>query len=90
MVTHKLNFPLLDGMQAKPASEITNYFRNFDGDCYILHKAAHANAKSIISLLGSAIKGGAEIEIRIDSENAEQDMADFLVFLDELATIYNV
>lgn len=85
MVTHTLNFPLPDGMQAKSASEITNYFRNFDGECHILYKTTEANAKSIISLLSTEIAGGSEVTLRIDSEQSQADMDRFVNFLHALA-----
>jgi len=84
MLTQTLNFPIADGMQAKPASEITNYFRNFEGECYIQYKTFLANTKSIISLLGSGIPGGAEIEIQMDSPTAQADMEAFVSFLNTL------
>ena len=84
MAAKKINFPLSDGMQAKAASEITNYFRNFDGMPTIVYKSTVANAKSIISLLGLGLKGGEEIEIRIESENGDNDIDDFLSFLEAM------
>lgn len=84
MVSKKIDFPVQGGMQARPASEITNYFRNFEGVPQIIYKSRSANAKSIISLLSLGVNSGEEIEIKIESSNEEQDMDDFLKFLNEL------
>lgn len=84
MTTKKINFPISGGMQAKAASEITNYFRSFEGTVQLIYKTNTANAKSIISLLSVGVSMDEEIEIKIESKDEEKDINDFIEFLKSL------
>ncbi|EJQ99230.1 HPr family phosphocarrier protein [Bacillus cereus] len=66
-----------DGIHARPASEIVNGLKDYNCSVEFMFNGKKINAKSIIQLMGLAIKKGTELHVSLDGEDAE----DALVFI---------
>ncbi|PGC45460.1 phosphocarrier protein HPr [Bacillus toyonensis] len=66
-----------DGIHARPASEIVNGLKDYNCLVEFMFNGKKINAKSIIQLMGLAIKKGTELHVILDGEDAD----DALVFI---------
>ncbi|MCL1935822.1 MAG: HPr family phosphocarrier protein [Defluviitaleaceae bacterium] len=82
MKSKKTILPFKEGLQAKPASEITNFLRNFNSNVTMNYKGRIGNCKSIISLLSLCVPKQEEVEIIFEGENEEQEIVVFFEFLE--------
>ncbi|MGH0599932.1 Phosphocarrier protein HPr [Bacillus mycoides] len=65
------------GIHARPASEIVNGLKDYNCSVEFMFNGKKINAKSIIQLMGLAIKKGTGLHVILDGEDAE----DALVFI---------
>ncbi|PHD42551.1 phosphocarrier protein HPr [Bacillus toyonensis] len=66
-----------DGIHARPASEIVDGLKDYSCSVEFIFNDKKINAKSILQLMGLAVKRGAEIYVILDGE----DVDDALVFI---------
>ena len=84
MVSHEITLDLKEGLQAKPASEIIQYLKDFTGNITMKYAGQTANCKSIINLLALEAGPYPTVEISIDGEEEEEELEDFIEFLKDL------
>ena len=73
----EVRFVLIDpaGLHARPAARFVQTASRFHSTVAIVHGAREANAKSLLSLLGLALRQGSEIALRADGEDADAALA---------------
>lgn len=87
MVSKKLTVISAEGLHMRPAGVLTCEMCKFDCDVEILYKGATINAKSLLNILASCIKCGAEIELQCNGDDEQKALeraeeliqSDFLV-----------
>ncbi len=69
----EIRFLLIDpsGLHARPAARFVQTASRFRSAVTIVHGPREANAKSLLSLLGLALREGSEIALRVDGEDAD-------------------
>jgi phosphotransferase system HPr (HPr) family protein len=73
----EMRFLLVDpsGLHARPAARFVQTASRFHSTVTIIHGTREANAKSLLSLLGLALRDGSEIALRADGEDADAALA---------------
>lgn len=73
----EMRFVLVDpsGLHARPAARFVQTASRFRSTVTIIHGPREANAKSLLSLLGLALREGSEIALRADGEDADAALA---------------
>src|SRR5258705_3224700 len=73
----ELRFLLVDpsGLHARPAARFVQTASRFRSTVTIVHGSREANAKSLLSLLGLALREGSEITLRADGDDADAALA---------------
>jgi phosphocarrier protein HPr len=73
----EMRFVLVDpsGLHARPAARFVQTASRFRSTVTIIHGTRQANAKSLLSLLGLALREGSEITLRADGEDADAALA---------------
>jgi phosphotransferase system HPr (HPr) family protein len=73
----ELRFRLIDpsGLHARPAARFVQTASRFRCAVTIAHGTKEANAKSLLSLLGLALRQGSEIALRADGDDADAALA---------------
>jgi phosphotransferase system HPr (HPr) family protein len=68
----EMRFVLVDpsGLHARPAARFVQTASRFRSTVTIIHGLREANAKSLLSLLGLALREGSEITLRADGDDA--------------------
>lgn len=87
MVSKKLTVISAEGLHMRPAGVLTGEMCKFDCEVEILYKGITINAKSLLNILASCIKCGAEIELRCNGDDEQEALeraeelieSDFLV-----------
>ncbi|PEL00924.1 phosphocarrier protein HPr [Bacillus toyonensis] len=76
-IEKKLIVTRKDGIHAKSASEIVNGLMDYNCSVEFIFKDKKVNAKSILQLIGLAVKKGADLHVVLDGKDAD----DALVFI---------
>ena len=84
MVSKNIILALKDGLHARPASEIIQHLKNYKSNVKMQYGERTANCKSIISLLALGAKANSEIEVIVEGENENEELASFVAFLKNL------
>jgi phosphocarrier protein HPr len=73
----EVRFLLIDpsGLHARPAARFVQTASRFRSTVTITHGTKEASAKSLLSLLGLALRQGSEIALRADGEDADAALA---------------
>jgi len=66
------------GLHARPAAMLVKEAGQFDEEVYVVKGGQKYNAKSIMSVMSSAISCGDEIEIISENESAVSHLVSFL------------
>lgn len=77
MVEKKVVIENESGLHARPAAQLSNYVKGFDGTVTIKNGERSGDAKSILNLLSMGIKKGTEITLEVSGED-EAAFADSL------------
>lgn len=72
MVTQKIIIKNPTGLHLRPAGVFCKTAAEFGSKITFQHKDTTANAKSVLSVLGSCIKSGDEIELFCDGEDEKE------------------
>ena len=77
MATSEMTVTLLNkvGLHARPASQFVQTAARFTSTITVLCGARKANAKSIIQVLNLGAKGGSEIIVQAEGEDADAALA---------------
>jgi phosphotransferase system HPr (HPr) family protein len=72
-----VRFLLIDpaGLHARPAARFVQTASRFHSTVAIVHGTREANAKSLLSLLGLALRQGSEIVLRAEGDDADAALA---------------
>ncbi|MBE6014895.1 MAG: HPr family phosphocarrier protein [Lachnospiraceae bacterium] len=71
MVSQKITITNPTGLHLRPAGILCNKAMEFKSMVTFQFNDYHANAKSVLSVLGACVKSGDEIEISCDGEDEE-------------------
>ena len=73
----EVRFVLIDpaGLHARPAARFVQTASRFRSTITITHGTREASAKSLLSLLGLALREGSEIALRADGDDADAALA---------------
>ncbi|MBR5337137.1 MAG: HPr family phosphocarrier protein [Lachnospiraceae bacterium] len=71
MVSQKVMITNPTGLHLRPAGVLCNKAMEFQAKITFRFNDYHANAKSMLSVLGACVKSGDEIEISCDGEDEE-------------------
>ena len=71
MVSQKITITNPTGLHLRPAGILCNKAMEFKSMVTFQFNDYHANAKSVLSVLGACVKSGDEIEISCDGEAEE-------------------
>ena len=82
MVSAKTKVINPQGMHMRPAQVFVNEMGKFKSDVTILCSGKTINAKSIMNLMASCIKQGAEIEIQCEGEQEQEALAKAVALVD--------
>lgn len=72
------------GLHARPAASLVQFVKNFDGTVELIKGGKTANAKSIFNVMALGISKGAEITVRIDGENEQENLDKLVEFIENL------
>ena len=73
------------GLHARPAAQLSNFVKGYEGSVVIINGDRSGDAKSILNLLSMGIKKGTEIKVQVtgeDEENFANSLADFITKLE--------
>ena len=86
MVSAKTVITAPTGLHARPAGDLVNLVKSFEGSVVKIATAARAvNASSMLSLLSLGLKSGTELEISVDGGREEEALAAVKSFIESLA-----
>ncbi len=71
MVSQKVMVKNPTGLHLRPAGLLCEKSQEFHSKISFIHKNYHANAKSVLSVLGACVKSGDEIELVCEGEDEE-------------------
>ncbi|MGN0482408.1 MAG: HPr family phosphocarrier protein [Lachnospiraceae bacterium] len=71
MVSQKVKIKNPTGLHLRPAGILCSEAMKFKCRVTFKHRNSEANAKSVLSVLGSCVKSGDEIELSCDGEDEE-------------------
>ena len=72
------------GLHARPAASLVQFVKNFDGAVELIKDGKTANAKSIFNVMALGISKGAEITVRIDGDNEQENLDKLVEFIENL------
>jgi len=81
MASKTIQLNLVNGLHARPVSDIISFLEGRAGNFTINYDGNSGNCKSALSLLFLGIGPSAEVEIVVESDNAQADLEDFVAFL---------
>ena len=82
MVSAKTTVINPQGMHMRPAQVFVNEMGKFKSDVTIVFNGKNINGKSIMNLMDSCIKQGAEIEIQCSGEQEQEALAKAVELVD--------
>ena len=86
MVSAKAIITAPTGLHARPAGDVVNLVKSFDGSVVkIATPARCVNAASMLSLLSLGLKNGTEVEISVEGGREQEALAAVKSFIDSLA-----
>ncbi|THE10927.1 HPr family phosphocarrier protein [Bacillus timonensis] len=72
MIEKEVTVTIKEGLHAKPAGELVQKLSEFTSDVEFLLKNRSYNAKSLLGLMGAAIREGQVITVRVDGPDEEE------------------
>lgn len=75
MVSKKLQVVNPTGLHLRPAGILCQTSMKFKSKIIILHKNKEINAKSVLNVMASGVKCGAEIEVQCTGEDEAEALA---------------
>ncbi|MFS0824428.1 HPr family phosphocarrier protein [Bacillus sp. 1P02SD] len=72
MIEKEVTVTIKEGLHAKPAGELVQNLSRFTSDVEFLLKNKSYNAKSLLGLMGAAIREGQVITVRVDGPDEEE------------------
>ncbi len=73
------------GLHARPAAALVQFVKNIPGDVEIVKDGKVANAKSIFNVMSLGISKGTEITVRINGEDAGENVDKVVDFIQNLS-----
>lgn len=70
------------GLHMRPASLLTKEASEFDGDVSVIFNGKRVNAKSVMNIIASCIKCGAEITIECSGDGEEAALEKIVELID--------
>ena len=74
MVSEKVRVRNVTGLHLRPAAELSDICSKCPCDVAIVHPKGRINPKSVLMLMGAAIKAGTEIEVQCSGEEEENSL----------------
>ena len=70
-----------EGLHARPAAEFVKLANRFQSTVKVRHQGREANGKSIMAVMALGASAGAEVELDIQGNDADQAYAELTTFL---------
>ena len=74
MVSQKVKIRNASGLHLRPASELSNLCSKCPCDVSIICSKGRINPKSVLMLMGAAIKAGTEIEVQCSGDDEKNSL----------------
>lgn len=74
MVSQKVKVRNVSGLHLRPASELSNLCSKCSCDVSIICPKGRINPKSVLMLMGAAIKAGTEIEVQCSGDDEKNSL----------------
>ena len=81
MHTQKITVTQPEGLHARPAAQFVKLANRFQSTVKVRHKGREANGKSIMAVMSLCASAGAEVELDVQGNDAEQARAELTTFL---------
>lgn len=82
MVCKRVTIKNPTGLHLRPAGQLCSEAVKYDSEITIRHKNVSSNAKSLLSVLGSCIKFGDEVEFICEGQDEREALAAMVVAID--------
>ncbi|MDR1079977.1 MAG: HPr family phosphocarrier protein [Deltaproteobacteria bacterium] len=85
MLSQKLVIECQAGLHARPLSKFMQKVKTFKSDVVMVTPKGEVNCRSIVGLLGAAVKKGTEVELRVNGPDEDAALPVLVNLLDSLA-----
>jgi phosphocarrier protein HPr len=82
MISRQVTIANQVGLHARPAALFVNEAQKYEADILVEFEAHHANAKSLLGIMGLGVGGGMEILISIDGIDEQEAMTGLLKLIE--------
>ena len=83
MISQKVTITNPTGLHLRPAGVLCNKAMEFESKFTFKFNDYHANAKSMLSVLGACVKSGDEIEVSCDGDDEEKALQEVILAISE-------
>ncbi|MDR1038345.1 MAG: HPr family phosphocarrier protein [Deltaproteobacteria bacterium] len=85
MVSEKLVIKSPAGLHARPLSKFMKAVKSFKSEIVMVTPKGEVNCRSIVGLLGAAIKNGTEVELKVNGPDEAEALAGLVELLESFA-----
>jgi phosphocarrier protein FPr len=71
------------GLHARPATNLIDKIKNYNGETYLEHKGKFANAKNLFSVLSLGVEKGSIVKVYVKGDDADKIAKEIKSFLEE-------
>jgi phosphotransferase system HPr (HPr) family protein len=79
--TQKITVTQPEGLHARPAAQFVKLANRFQSTVKVRHNGREANGKSIMAVMSLGASAGAEVELDVQGNDAQQARAELTTFL---------
>jgi phosphocarrier protein len=79
--TKKITVTQPEGLHARPAAQFVQLANRFQSTVKVRHNGREANGKSIMAVMSLGAGAGAEVELDVQGNDAEEACAELTTFL---------
>lgn len=85
MVSRKVIVSNPTGLHARPASQLTQFCKQFEEKIILVGNGKETDPKSIIMLLAAGLKKGTELEVQVEGGHEEKVCCEVVKFIENLS-----
>ncbi|MDR1039571.1 MAG: HPr family phosphocarrier protein [Deltaproteobacteria bacterium] len=85
MVSQKLVITCPSGLHARPLSKFMKKVKEFQSEVTMLTPKGEVSCRSIVGMLGAAVKQGTEIELKVNGPDEAEALSSLVDVLERLA-----
>ena len=71
------------GLHARPATNLIDKLKNYNGEAYLEHNGKFANAKNLFSVLSLGVEQGSNVKVYVKGDDADKIAEEVKSFLEE-------